>query len=581
MSEHASEYYQAISDFQEARRAADLQRILAKLRGESADLIPYEEVRRLLHARNLAERGVQDVPLDAIIGSVGRYTDFTRTFLPRRDSDRDRWARVHWASQTTAGLPPVELYKVGEAYFVKDGHHRISVARQMGAKHIEAYVTEVQTDVPLTPETTIEELVLKGEYADFLAKTQLKRLRPEADLTLTVAGGYDKLLEHIDVHRYFMGLEQQREIPYEEAVAHWYDTVYLPVVQAIRERGLLHYFPGRTEADLYLWLMEHRAELSERLGWEVGLDEAVEHLAKHEGAQGLGRRVARVGEKLLERVLPDALESGPPPGQWRRNWIEAHGYPVLFYEILVPVSGEARDWPVLDEAIAIARLEKGTLRGLYVHSAAETVDEAKVASVRESFLRRCEEAGVRGELAVAVGDPPHQIIYERSRWCDLVALRLNHPPGEGPLQRLASPFRTLLRRVPRPVVVVPDEAREPRRLLLAYDGSPKAREALYVAAYAAGQWSVRLFVLTVAEAGVDVERVQEEARRYLHKRGVAAEFLAAAGEAAALILQTAHRHDCDLIAMGGYGAPALVEVVVGSTVDALLRRSRLPLLICR
>ncbi len=581
MSEHGSEYYQAINDFQEARRAADLQRIIARLRGESADLIPYEEVRRRLHARNLAERGVQDVPLDAIIGSVGRYTDFTRTFLPKRDSDRDRWARVHWASQTTAGLPPVELYKVGDAYFVKDGHHRISVARQMGAKHIEAYVTEVETKVPLTPETTIEDLVLKGEYADFLAKTHLDRLRPGADLTLTVAGGYDKLLEHIDVHRYFMGLEQQREIPYEEAVAHWYDTVYLPVVQAIRERGLLRYFPDRTEADLYLWLMEHRAELSERLGWEVGLDEAVEHLAKHEGEQSLGRKVARVGGKLLDWVIPDALESGPPPGQWRRNWIEAHDYPVLFYEILVPVSGEEEDWPVLDEAIAIARLERGTLRGLYVRPEGAAVDDAGVASVREAFLHRCREAGVRGELAVVAGDPPHQIIYERSRWCDLVALRLNHPPGEGPLQRLASPFRTLLRRIPRPVVVVPDEAREPRRLLLAYDGSPKAREALYVAAYAAGQWSVRLFLLTVAEAGVDVERVQEGARRYLRKRGVEADFLVAEGEAASLILQTADKQRCDLIAMGGYGAPALLEVVVGSTVDALLRRSRLPLLICR
>ena len=579
--EHGSEYYQAINDFQEARRAADLQRILAKLRGKSADLIPYEEVRRRLHARNLAERGVQDVPLDAIIGSVGRYSDFTRTFLPTRDSDRDRWARVHWAAQTTAGLPPVELYKVGDAYFVKDGHHRISVARQMGAKHIEAYVTEVQTDVPLTPETTIEDIVLKGEYADFLAKTRLKQLRPEADLTLTVAGGYDKLLEHIDVHRYFMGLEQQREIPYEEAVAHWYDTVYLPVVQAIRERGLLRYFPGRTEADLYLWLMEHRAELSRRLGWEVGLDEVVEHLAQHEGAQGWWQRLQRSGRRLLERLVPDALESGPAAGQWRRNWIEAHGYPVLFYEILVPISGQEEDWPVLDEAIAIARLEKGTLRGLYVHSAAETVDEAKVASVRERFLRRCEEAGVRGELAVAVGDPPHQIIYERSRWCDLVALRLNHPPGEGPLQRLASPFRTLLRRVPRPVVVVPGEAREPRRLLLAYDGSPKAREALYVAAYAVGSWGAEVVVLTVEEGGVRAAKVQREARRYFRKRHVRADFVVAEGEAASLILETARARQCDLIAMGGYGAPALVEVVVGSTVDALLRRSRLPLLICR
>ncbi len=579
MTEGRRAYYQAINDFQEARRAADLQRILARLRGKSVDLIPYEEVRRRLHARNLAERGLQDVPLDAIIGSVGRYTDFTRTFLPTRDSDRERWAHVHQAALEATGLPPVELYKVGDAYFVKDGHHRISVARQVGAKHIEAYVTEVQTKVPLTPETTIEDLVLKGEYADFLARTSLDHLRPDADLTLTVAGGYDKLLEHIDVHRYFMGLEQQREIPYEEAVAHWYDTVYLPVVQAIRERGLLRYFPDRTEADLYLWLMEHRAELSECLGWDVGVDEAVEHLVQHEGEQGLGKQLSRIGERLRAIVLPDILESGPPPGQWRRNWIEAHSYPVLFHEILVPISGREGDWPVLDEAIALARLEKGTLRGLCVVPTAP--DPASVEPIRAEFLRRCEAAGVQGELAVVVGDPPHQVIYERSRWCDLLALRLNHPPGEGPLQRLSSPFRTLLQRVPRPVIVVPGEAIDPHRLLLAYDGSPKAREALYVATYAAGSWEVELIVLTVGETGVDVERVQEEARRYLRQREVEAEFVTAVGDVGTCILQVAEDRAIDLIVMGGYGSPPLVEIVVGSTVDLLLRRSRLPLLICR
>ena len=91
------------------------------------------------------------VPLDSIVGSVGRYEDFTRDFLPRRDSDKERWARVEFLANESTGLPPVELFQIGDAYFVNDGNHRVSVARQSGHTHIEAYVTDVHTRVPLSP----------------------------------------------------------------------------------------------------------------------------------------------------------------------------------------------------------------------------------------------------------------------------------------------------------------------------------------------------------------------------------------------------------------------------------------------
>jgi hypothetical protein len=146
------------------------------------------------------------------------------------------------------GLPPIEVYQIGEAYFVRDGNHRVSVARELDAPTIQAYVTEVRTKVPLSPDDQPDDLILKAEYADFLEQTQLDKLRPGANLSLTVPGRYRTLQEHIAVHRYYMGLDQEREIPYEEAVTHWYDEVYLPVVQVIQERGILRDFPERRSA---------------------------------------------------------------------------------------------------------------------------------------------------------------------------------------------------------------------------------------------------------------------------------------------------------------------------------------------
>ncbi|MBP7998564.1 MAG: hypothetical protein KA314_09585 [Chloroflexi bacterium] len=268
----------AVEDFHRARRQVALEKILGYFTSESLDLLSYEEVRRHLRPSGQIERGLQEIPLVAIVGSVGRYRDFTRTFLPRHDADAMRWAQVKVA-HLTQGVPPITVYQIGGVYFVQDGNHRVSVARQMGNNTIEAYVTELKTAVPLGPDVQPDDLILKAEYADFLATTRLDVSRPQADLSLTSPGRYPLILEHIAVHRYFMGLEQQRDITYEEAVSHWYDFVYLPVVQLMEEYGLLQDFPARTEADLYVWLAQHRAEIEAEWDEIVQPDMAVAHLA--------------------------------------------------------------------------------------------------------------------------------------------------------------------------------------------------------------------------------------------------------------------------------------------------------------
>ena len=306
----------ARTDFQRARQRASLQEVVSRLTGKSAELLSFEEVRDKLHAVGTGvNRGVQTIPLDSIVGSVGRYTDFSRTFLPKNPSDEERWARVMTlvTDPEGGGLPPIEVIKLGDVYFVQDGHHRVSVARQIGAKTIDAYVNEVTTRVPLSPDSDPEDLILKEEYATFLETAQLRKTRPDAELELTVPGMYEDLLDHIQVHKYFMGLDEKRDVPIGEAAAHWYDTIYLPVVEAIREREILKEFPGRTETDLYLWVSEHRAELQQGLGDFISPESAALDLADKFGTRA-GRVAARFGKSLARAVVPNALESGPPTG---------------------------------------------------------------------------------------------------------------------------------------------------------------------------------------------------------------------------------------------------------------------------
>lgn len=285
-------------DFQQARQQAALEELLARLTGQSTDLLCYPDIRDQLGIEDVRPGGLQDIPVDAIAGSVGRCSDFTRSFLPRQAIDERRWTMVE---THRTKWPPISVYQVGEVYFVQDGHHRVSVARQLGHSHIQAYVTEIRARVPLLPESQPDELIIQAEYADFMERTHLDTLRPEASLDVSVPGQYRILEEHIEIHRHVMGLEQEREISYQEAVVDWYDEVYCPVAEAIQDQGILRDFPGRTETDLYLWLWEYRAELEEEWGWKVKPEAAAAHLAAQFSSRPR-RVITRIGDRILNAV---------------------------------------------------------------------------------------------------------------------------------------------------------------------------------------------------------------------------------------------------------------------------------------
>lgn len=253
---------QARHDFQRARFKAFVNRVWATLSGQPTTLLSYDEIKEKLHIGGPIYRGVQTVLVEQIVGSLNRYHEFDRVFLPASDKLATRWQSVNRAFYQEISLPPVVLYKVGQVYFVVDGHHRVSVAREQGQIYIEAEVRECATRVNLTPDIRLEDLEILGTKVNFLERTSLDTLRPDAKIKVTIPDGFERMLEHIAVHRYFMGLDWKRDISDEEAVAHWYDTVYMPVVSVIRDTNILKDFPGKTEADLYLWVLDHQRDLA-------------------------------------------------------------------------------------------------------------------------------------------------------------------------------------------------------------------------------------------------------------------------------------------------------------------------------
>ena len=597
------EMAEAREDFRRAHAQALREQIRDRLGGQSAKLLSYEDVREQLRAITSTDRGLQDIPLDAIVGSVGRYTDFTRSFLPRRVEDGDRWSRVEAAMLSMEGVPPIEVYQIGDVYFVLDGNHRVSVAQQLGFTHIQSYVREFHTDVPLTPDVKPDDLIVKAEHATFLERTGLNDLRPGADLSVSVPGQHPILEEHISVHRYFMGIDQERPIPYEEAVADWHDVVYLPVVKAIRNQDLLKEFPHRTEADLYLWLSEHRVALERELRWEVRLEVAARDLAVHSG-RGRTSILSRLSERVVEPLL------GRPPGEWREEQL-ALRESSLFTDVLVSVTGRESGWVAVDRAVEVLKHEEGRLLGIHILSSEAEKGSESVVALEAEFARRCRAAGLQGTLVLEVGEIA-RTICRRARWTSLVVVGLAHPPGGRAIDRLSSGFRWLIQHCPGPVLAVPELAASGvtaplDSALLAYDGSPRATEALYLAAYLANRWAMTLVVLNVDESrraapprpsppdletaraargqrapgAVGQRQALARARAYLEGQGVQATYLTPRGQIAESILAAAAEHACALVIMGGYGLSPPLQIVLGSAVDQVLRESKLPVLISR
>lgn len=285
--------------FREARRQAFVNEVMSVLSGRPRQLLSFEEVQSRLGVRSCGMGSLEAVPLNKIVGSEGRYHDFDREFLPLHSGSEARWESLDEAYQRMDNVPPVELYKVGDVYFVRDGNHRVSVARQRGSAFIDAYVTDCPSRVKLSPDLDVESLLVEEEHLGFLERTHLDTILG-TDIQLTRPGAYDALERHIEGRRYFMGIERQGDVPMEEAAKSWYDNVYLPAVRVIRRAGVLAHFPGRTEGDLYIWIMEHLYYLREKYGSDVSVEDAAKSFADRYGVKWYQRVL-----QWLERLAAD------------------------------------------------------------------------------------------------------------------------------------------------------------------------------------------------------------------------------------------------------------------------------------
>jgi hypothetical protein len=256
--------FQADKDFTRARRRAFLRRIGAFLRRDpgSNRLLSFDEVKSALGAVEQVYLGMRTVPVEKIVGSVGRHRDFDRAFLPSKGDLGTRWKRIDQLMQRAEELPPISLYKIGDAYFVRDGNHRVSVARQIGVEMIDAEVIELRSRVPIDSALTARDLLHKIEQRHVLERLPFDRVLPEVKVELSDVNDYRRLATLIEAHGFRMSQLWKRYVSPDEALRDWYEYQYAPIAEMVREERILDAFPGRTDLDLYLWIVEHRDRLA-------------------------------------------------------------------------------------------------------------------------------------------------------------------------------------------------------------------------------------------------------------------------------------------------------------------------------
>jgi sarcosine oxidase delta subunit len=298
---------QVHADFERARNKALMNELVSAVGRRDNRLMPFHELRKRLSPEGESYRGLQEVPISKIVGSMDRYQDFDRTFLPKRKHTKSRWKNVDRAYYQDVRLPPIQLYKVGDIYFVKDGNHRVSVARERGVEFIDAEVIEGHVRVPISSEMSTEELLMQAEYAEFLRRTDLDELQPDHDIRPTRLGRYEEIWHHIEGHRQWLSWIWHRDATVHEAVNDWYQYIYMPIIQVVRDRGVLREFPRLTEADIYLWVMKNRHQIEQELGEDVG------PVASAENYADLMKQPLSIGDKIRAAIVGRDTRRSPDP----------------------------------------------------------------------------------------------------------------------------------------------------------------------------------------------------------------------------------------------------------------------------
>jgi hypothetical protein len=261
-------------EFLRVRRRQALARLVQRLRRSPDDvnvILPFDEVVNALGWRGERRLGLQTIRLDTIVGTVDSGRDYDRRFRPTSGRVRERWERLALAQRRGEAIPPIEVYRVGDLHFVQDGHHRVSIAMAEDAKTIDAYVTEVRTQVPATGIRGRRDLVFKGYERIFRARVPLSAAAM-AKITVTDPWSYAELGEAVEAWGYRRMQDTGQFSDRAETARHWYADEYVPVVRMLRAADMIG---TRTEAEAYLLVAAERYRLILAHEWS---DEIVERL---------------------------------------------------------------------------------------------------------------------------------------------------------------------------------------------------------------------------------------------------------------------------------------------------------------
>ena len=254
-------------DFLRARRQATMSRIAARLRGEPDDvrqILPYEEVIEALGFVSERAAGTEVVPLDSIVGTVDRGREFDRRFRPTSGRVRSRWEHIAAAMRRGESMPPVDLLQIGEIYFVRDGHHRVSVARALGRTDIEARVTKVITRVGAERAITYADLPTKSDERIFFERVPLPD-NARSEIVLHDPWDYARLAESVEAWGFRTSQDRGEAISRREAAFLWLENEYRPVIAMLREADLIG---EGTETEAYMRVSAERYRLMRTHRWD-------------------------------------------------------------------------------------------------------------------------------------------------------------------------------------------------------------------------------------------------------------------------------------------------------------------------
>lgn len=278
------EQAQTEEDFAKARNKAFFNEIQHLLSPEEASLISLNDVKQLIRPINETYLGMKVIPIDKIIGSEGRYKDFDNNFFPKSSHLRHRWEHVDEAAIKSITLPPIKVYEIDGLYFVRDGNHRVSVAKARGTEFIDAEVVTLQSEIKLKKPNNMNDIVkqiINYEKRLFYAETSFGDITDFWCLDFSRAGRYDVIYNHILTHKYFLNQQQEDEVSMEDAILSWFTKVYVPIISTIQKKKILKKFPKRTYSDLYVWIVRYWDDLKHKFGNnEIPIDLAVEDFTK-------------------------------------------------------------------------------------------------------------------------------------------------------------------------------------------------------------------------------------------------------------------------------------------------------------